>query len=251
MTYFKVQLKLYLDFALTLGFCLSLGFTFTQCTTNDAKNDESNPNITVNDPYPIRLSDLILPMEGQPTYLFHHVEYGDSVNSILLTATSSMHFTYTDSGFFAWETDYSHHGPLLMRRQTGPADSLGLYIAGTFVDSIKTFQQAEMWLPDHPENWKAGWKVGNREVTVAALDTSILLPIPEGSGVYSRDPSTGRYWVQVTLIREVEDSVTTIYSFARGIGMVAYQRSRAGKLQSTGLVTFAVATSVGATLWPR
>jgi hypothetical protein len=212
-------------------------FLLGGCTTADTRDEEGDPIDSVEIPYPIRLSDLWLPMEGGYHYRYQHVEYGDKAEPVLVRQDESLRQSSVGEGYFGWFANDADSGPLLWRRRGGAAESTGIYITGRFIGDSLAPAAPELWIPDEPKNWKQPWRAGDRELVFLDVETTTLLPAWE-SHIRMRsfpvDIQTGRLRVPTSTLRETRGEVATYYTLVRGLGVVAYQRLVDGRLESTG-----------------
>lgn len=232
------------------GALLGLGAGGCVSADSDGKRD-STQNNTVEDPYPVTVSDKLFPFEARTQNGYRLVEY-DSVGKAILTRDPAWQkFILLQNPRFGWSLDGDSNGPLLTRRRGGVVESIGVYSAGSFTGDSLDQQQEQLWFPEFPGNWTGkSWRVGNREMTVVNADTGLWLPMKENSRGYAREIETGRYRVPVAIFRETDGEVITDYSFSRGVGLVAFQRRVNGKLASSGLLNESFSILFGEKMWP-
>lgn|GEM_PF-4942730 len=226
---------------------------FTACDSVEGPGRLLPLDLQVKQPYAIQLNDKLIPMEGLPVNRYRQVEFGDDGKPLSEDNEKKSAFVYLGDDAFGFEDGQAGRGLILTRRRSGPVDSLGLYVAGEYADGDSLPADPQLWLPEHPESWPGSWRVGNRNVTVAGVDSLLLLPMAYGGQGYARDAGTGRYWVPATIFREEEGNRIGYYAYAKGVGLVAYQLFEGEKLRSTGLLGFSAATSpeLSLSLWPR
>lgn len=219
--------------AAAAGLCIvSLGLSLLGgCMTGDL--DDGDPWI---DPFPKPLGDAYIPLQQEFFGAFHYVEF-DSAGGLVMRRELELQVIPKGNGLYGYAFETPESGTLLAFRDgDGNRDSAGIWIMGSFEDSVQRIAaNPVLWLPQFPKPGTS-WEIGpGRRTEMVDADTSFwtdaLFPTDPDSTAPVRQ---GFQRQPTTLFKETKGDTVTFYHFRRGVGCVGFERAARGKLIAAG-----------------
>jgi hypothetical protein len=213
------------------------------CLTEDAPE---NPwDTTTHDLFPRPFGEYMIPLEMLPTspderglqYTFAYAAF-DTAGRPLTPEPLDLYVFNKTAGGYAYSFGSANQGFLIRWSDgNGLPDSAGIYIVGRFTGATVTFDAAPiLWLPQAPRPG-VKWNLDpDRYMELVSADTAVYTPalFTEPDEIAKAPIQYGFQRQPTYLFRETYGDVVSYYHFRRGVGLVAFERSRNGLLLASG-----------------
>lgn len=204
-----------------------------------SESSDMSVNIPKPDPFPQPLGEALIPLEQEAFSNFQYVEY-DTTGGLVMRQDLTLQITPKAKDVYGYAFEDPRRGHLLTWKDgNGNRDSAGIYIIGSFRDSVLTYDSAQIfWLPQFPvlgakRTLTPGW-----ETELVSADTAFFTKVLfHGADEKAKAPVSHGFQKHPThLFRETMGDVVTYYHFRRGVGCLGFERSRGGRLIAAGFI---------------
>lgn len=188
------------------------------------------------DPFPKPIGETLIPFKEDFNATFRYTGF-DATGALTEKDDLSLHVMSKGKGMLGYAFEDDSQGLLLaFRTFTGNPDSTGIWIMGTYRDSVWDLDSIPvLWLPHYPR-MGVSWEISpGRKTELVDADTTFwtetLFP---HDGDEKAPARLGFQRQPTTLFRETKADTVTYYHFRKGVGCVGFERTAGGKLIATG-----------------
>lgn len=214
--------------------CLTMGLD--GCMIGE-ENTGTHDTIKDIDPFPKPQGPKIIPLDQESYSAFHYVEQDTAGKVTKRIPSLVLYIKKRRADLYTYAFEDPTRGYLVRYDETANADSAGVYIVGTFQDSLEVMDAIPtLWIPQNPK-LGASWPVGSGR-SMELIDaqepyyTETLFP----SDTVGAPVAQGFQRHTAYLFRETAGDTVTYYHFRKGVGCLGFERAAGGKLIASGSI---------------
>lgn len=228
----KAPVRKVLGLALLAG-CLLPSVQLTGCLASDL---DSGSDTTI-DPFPKPNGPKMIPLESDFRALFHFVEFDPQGRVFQRIPDLALHIARQVSDTFGYAFENPNQGLLIRYLETANRDSSGIWIVGTFKDGVRFADATPVrWLPQFPDSG-ATWPVGaGRTMELVDPAAEYLTDIILRGDTAAAPIVHGMQKHTAYRFKETAGDTVSYYFFRKGVGLLGFERSAAGKLVAAGSI---------------
>jgi hypothetical protein len=186
--------------------------------------------------FPRPVGEWIIPLKSEPAYFYHYTEIDEEGKRYNAIQDLELAVRHIGSDIYAFDWQNNNKGHLLIFEEDRDYDTAGIYIVGEFNDTVYSFSDSVLWIPQVPQDMNSkSWNSGpDISMTCISSDTGYFTQSLFYGERETRDNEADFQEHHAFLFEEVSGSYRTFYYFRPGIGLLGFERTLNGKTVAIG-----------------
>lgn len=212
--------------------CLTLGVN--GCMTDDESRGTMDTTKNI-DPFPKPQGPKIIPLDQESFSAFHYVEQDSAGLVIKRIPSLLLYIKKRRDDIYTYAFENPSRGYLVRYHAASNPDSAGVYIVGTYQDSLEAIDAVPtLWLPQNPK-LGVSWPIGSgRSMELVDAQKGYYTETLFPSDTVGAPVAQGFQRHTAYLFRETAGDTVTYYHFRKGVGCLGFERAAGGQKIASG-----------------